>query len=225
MRAAITRLRERTAGDDAGITLIEVLTAMVIFSVVVAISFSGMVIMTRNTVRSQQTTASADDLRLVFQRLDRQVRYAESINYPGVGPSGARYVEFRTGATVSKTGVAVCSQWRYVPSTKVLQRRQWNDGAGATPGAWQTVIKNVADDATATATTYPFAVSKADGTHPHQVLTLRVVASRSTVPAPAADTQTALVARNSTERSLSNADNNGDGASDTPICTTGTSRP
>jgi Tfp pilus assembly protein PilW len=225
MRAAIDRLRRRTGDDDAGISLIEVLTAMVIFTVVVSISFAGIVIMTRNTVRSQQTTASADDLRLVFQRLDRQVRYAEAINYPGVGPSGARYVEFRTGATVSKTGVAVCSQWRYVPSTQTLQRRQWNDGAGASPGAWTTVVTHVVDDSTATPTTYPFAVSMADKTsHPHQVMTLRVKAGRSTVPA-GADTQTALVARNSSDRSLSNADNNHDGVSDTPVCTTGTNRP
>lgn len=224
MRRAPAWVRRRTQGGDAGITLIEVLTAMVIFSVVVAVSFAGMVIMTRNTVQSQQTTASADDLRLVFQRLDRQVRYAESINYPGVGPSGARYVEFRTSATVSKSGVAVCSQWRYVPSTQTLERRQWNDGAGAAPGAWSTVVTHIVDDPSATPTTYPFSVTKADAAHPRQVMTLRAIAGRSTVPS-AADTQTALVARNSSERSLSNADNNGDGASDTPVCATGSYRP
>ena len=79
----LDRVRERR--DDSGMSLVELIVAMGIFSIVIAIFMAGIVTMTRNTVRVQVTSDASESVRRVFQRLDKQVRYADAINLPGSG--------------------------------------------------------------------------------------------------------------------------------------------
>lgn len=220
MRRLIRALRR---GDDRGLTLVELIVAIGIFSVVVAVCMAGIVIMTRSTVRADVVAGSGDAARTAFQRMERQVRYAESINYPGAGPSGARYVEFRTSAAVSKSGVATCTQWRWVPSSGALQMRSWNDTSNPSLPAWTTLTSDVLPDADTSGRAYPFEVNAATATSPRQTLTLRMRVGNATVDA-GVDSETTFVARNSSVKSVSNADANGDGQSDTKVCITGTGR-
>jgi len=209
------RRRLTAQGDDRdrGVTIIELIVSMGIFLTVLGIFMAGVVIMTHNAVRVQATADAGADVKKAFQRFDKQVRYADAINRPGNGASGARYVEFRTPATVSKSGVTVCTQWRWDPSTKLLQQRTWTDVTG-TLGAFMTVAENVVLDATVTG--YPFAMSEASPQHPRQELTVnltvqgaekRLVSSEST-----------FIARNSTIDSDGNDDLDGNGVSDHPAC-------
>lgn len=203
------RLRRRT-DPDGGISIIELIVAMGIFSTVVAVFMAGMVVMTRNTVRSQAVSDSGDALRVAFQRLDKQVRYAEEVNFEGVGASGSSYVEFRTSATVAASGVTTCTQWRWDPSTEVLQYRTWAESAGTLP-AFTTIAKNVV----AGTAPYPFDLVPAVPEHPRQALKVTLVTKvfdRTT------SMSSEFVARNSSAESMANQDTNRDGVSDLPVC-------
>jgi len=209
MQSIRRRLADRGERDE-GISLIELIVALGIFSTVVAIFMAGVVVMTRNTVRSQVVSDSGDALRVTFQRLDKQVRYADAINFEGAGAGGAQYVEFRTPATVAPSGVTTCTQWRWDPATKVLQYRMWAQSDATLP-SFTTIAKNVV----AGTAPYPFDMVPASPTHPRQSLKVTLVAS---VDDRTVTTASEFVARNSSVESAGNADTNGDGISDVPAC-------
>ena len=210
--------------DDAGISIVELLIAMAIFVTVIVVFMAGVVVMTKNTVRSQVTIDAGDDVRRVFQVMDKQVRYADAINRPGTGGAGRMYVEFRTPATVAASGVTTCTQWRWDPATELLQTRTWTDGPGTLP-SFRTVATDIAAPdltpaptpaPTPTPTPYPFAMTPAEPTHPRQELslTLRIEGAEDAE----ISTASTFIARNSSVESDGNADTNGDGVSDKPAC-------
>ena len=134
---------------DAGMTLVELIVAMGIFTIVIAVFMSGIVVMTRDTARAQAVADSGDGVRLAFQRFDKEVRYAAAINRPGFGSDGAYYVEYLTTAVEVGTP-PICTQWRVVPGAKVLQRRSWNNTSPANATRWLTVTDNVRNDLSVT---------------------------------------------------------------------------
>lgn len=195
---------------DDGYTLVELMVALGIFSFVVAIFMAGVVVMTRNTALTSARVEAQSELRTAFQRLDKQVRYADAVNLPGAGSSGAIYVEFRTPATVAASGVTTCTQWRYVPSTGVVQARTWEQSATALPG-FGTVITDVSGPSA------PFTLTVADPEHPRQSLSVRFEVDNAKVDTTIVS-ESSFVARNSGVDSPGNADTNGDGISDLPAC-------
>jgi type II secretory pathway pseudopilin PulG len=224
MRAVLRDLRQDRR--DEGMTLIELIVAIGIFTLVLIVFMGGVVMMTRGTVRADVTAASGDSTRLAFQRMEREVRYAESVNYPGVGGGGRRYVEFRTGAAVSSTGYAMCTQWRWDPATGDLQSRTWRDVPTPTVPSWTTLITDVLADDAHTAQQYPFQVLAADKSknQPRQRLVLRLSVGSTTAEVGVAS-ETTFVARNSSTGSVSNADADNNGQSDTQVCVAAVGRP
>jgi len=216
------RAEDRTAppSRDAGMTLIELLVSMGIFTVLVAVIMGGVVIMSRSTVRSDITVSAGDGLRTAFQRLDRQVRYAEAVNFPGAGSGGRQYVEFRVSATVSSTGKATCTQWRWDPTSRTLDRRSWEDRAGVTVPAFGTVVRDVQPPDAGDADPYPFQLLKATADNPRQRLAVRLRAGDPQFASPV-EQQTVFVARNSSTNSLTNSDTATAGVSDIPVCMAG----
>lgn len=205
---------------DGGVTLVELIVSMGIFTVLVAVVMGGVVMMSRSTVRSDVTVTADDGLRTAFQRLDRQVRYAEAVNFPGDGAQGRRYVEFRVSAAVSATGKATCTQWRWEPTSGTLDRRTWEDRAGVPVPAFGTVISHVQPPSDGVIATYPFELLKATADNPRQRLVVRLRAGDSTVGNPV-EQRTVFVARNSSTNSLTNSDTRVPGVSDIPVCMAG----
>jgi len=207
--------------DDSGFTLVEMLVAMLVFSIFLAIIITAVVGITRASSRAQLLAQSSSSVLAVFQSLDRQIRYANSINFPGDGISGDRYIEFRTDADSAPSGVTTCTQWRFVPSEKVIQSRQWPDGSAPSPD-WTTKIATVVDLGGAD---YPFELVPAsiDGSTMQQLVLS--VSSGTDVVDPGAAISTTFVARNSSILSSSNSDAVVAGTSDTPVCTFSGSRP
>jgi prepilin-type N-terminal cleavage/methylation domain-containing protein len=222
------RIRESVRQDrrDDGMTLIELIVAIGIFTLVLIVFMGGVVMMTRGTVRADVTAASGDSTRLAFQRMEREVRYAESVNYAGTGGGGRRYVEFRTGAAVSSTGSAMCTQWRWDPATGELQSRTWPDVPTPTVPAWSTLITDVLADDDHPAQKYPFEVLAADKAknQPRQRLVMRLSVGNEGADARVAS-ETTFVARNSSTGSVSNADEDKNGQSDTQVCVAAVGRP
>lgn len=134
------RLRK---GDEAGMTLVELLVAMGVLTVLMAVSLAAIVSMSRSTVRIQAVSDSTDELRILFQRLDKEVRYASTINAP-VQSGDDYYVEYLVEATAGD-GASQCIQWRYVPAEKVIQRREWPLNTAETT-QWVSVVSDVRND-------------------------------------------------------------------------------
>ncbi|MEJ5944660.1 hypothetical protein WDZ17_05050 [Pseudokineococcus basanitobsidens] len=184
-------------------TLAELVVAMGIFMVVVAVFLSGVVALTRSTVRSGNEADVATDLRRVFTQVDRTVRYADAVDYPGTSGSGAWYAEVRS-STVRGTP-PVCTQWRWTPTSSRLDVRTWPAASGvAAAGAWRTLATTVVGPTT----TAPFTMTPAGVTSSRvrQTLAVDLVAAKGTGAQRAqARTSTSFVARNSSQSSPGNS--------------------
>lgn len=209
--------RDRSHGNDgeSGFTLIELLVAMGVFLVFISILLGSIVALSRGTSRVQTTAQSTNGALVVFSRLDRQVRYADAINFPGTDAQGIRYIEFRVPAASSANGLTTCYQWRYRPALNTIESRQWTDAGGAIATSWSTKLSDVIDDG---GVGYPFGLKQADtsGTTQQQLI-LSIDAGNGTLKSGAAITSN-FIARNSSVTSTSNTDANNDGVSDTPVC-------
>lgn len=199
MRRLIRCLRR----DDRGVTLVELIVAMGIFTTVVSVVLTGMVMMTRGTVRAGSQTDAMNASRVAFERLDRQVRYAEAINAPGTSGAGAQYVEFRIAGSVAQNGQPRCYQWRYDPSAKTLAYRVWDDLAGVTPPGFTVVARQVQAAPSGYSAPYPFAFTPASTSQAHQSLSLRLRIGAS-IAKVTVDTTTSFAARNSSTDSQTN---------------------
>ncbi|NMM16799.1 MAG: type II secretion system protein [Cellulomonas sp.] len=193
-------------------TLVELLVAMGIFVVVLAVFMAGVVSMTRTTARSQAVSDATSASRKVLDRFDKQVRYSTGINMPSSGLSGAYYVDFSMPAQIA--GAApVCIQWRFDPTAGTIALRSWTDSTPPTPTAWSTVAINVRNPMP---TKPPFRMIASNAATSQQSLV--VYLDIGTVSSPGVVVSTTYVARNTTDKTMTNQDLNLDGLSDTPVC-------
>jgi len=203
-------------GDEAGLSLVELMVAMVIFAIFVAVILTSIVAISRSAVRTQLVGESTNSTLVVFGSLDRQVRYSDSINYPGVGPSGNRYVEFRVPAASTAGGLlAVCYQWRFSPVNSRLESRRWNESDPTTATAWSPKLTNVADDGDPT---HPFQLDAANNSDKPRQKLLITLNPGTDAQTAGAGMSTTFIARNSSIKSQSNNPL-------TPVCAFGAYRP
>lgn len=179
---------------ESGYTLIEMLVAMGLMSVLIGIFMAGIVQMTKSAVRVQNVNNSTDEVRRAFDRMDRQIRYASAVNVPGQTGSDW-YLEFLTTATGTATGQ--CTQWRLVHSTKQLQFRTWAP-ASSTASSWTTVASNVVNDPT---TQPPFTFTAAGTTYTKEQVALYLKVGNG--QPGGAEVSATFVARNSSTASAS----------------------
>jgi len=206
---------EPAAEPSAGFTLVEYTVAMAIFVTVIAIVAGGVALMARDVVKTTNLSTSTDQIRLAFNRLDRQVRYASQVNFPGTTAGTRWYVEF---LSPDGKGTPTCHQWRLDTATDLLQERSWPGpptAAPATAPAWRTVASTIANDPVANP---PFVLVPASTTQPEQGLDLTLLARRASANTSSVTLETSLFARNSSPQSDSNDDADGNKVSDTPVC-------
>lgn len=223
----VIRAAGRREDREAGVSLMELVVAMGIFTIVIAVFMGGLLTMTRGAVRAQDVTDSGDALRKTFQTMDKQIRYASSINFPGVGASGSHYVEFLTTA-VPDGGDPLCTQWRFDPTARTLEFRTWRDVPASTRSGWHNIASDVRNELSGAGAVPPFVLLPAGSSTTRQRLDVNVDIGRGAAGADeviGADVGTAFVARNSSDASPSNADLNLDGVSDTLVCTSHLERP
>ncbi len=208
---------------ERGYSIIELIVSIGIFTLFIAMILSTVVALSQSSTRTQLVGENTNGAITVFGALDRQARYSDSINYPGAGPSGNRYVEFRTPAESAATHVTTCTQWMFDPAQKMIKSRTWADASGSVATPWVVRLTNVIDDQVA-GSPYPFRLAPA-GTNGSsmQQLVVALHAGNKALDAGAQFTSS-FVARNSSTQSPSNADFNGDLVSDTPVCVRAGSR-
>ena len=113
---------------ESGFTLPEVIVAMGLFVVLLSMVVAGIIGLNRAAMTARLDTQTSSQTGIAFQRIDRSVRYAEALNYPGITAVGS-YIEWRTGAASSPTGIATCTQLRYSSVDGTLAMRSWDASA------------------------------------------------------------------------------------------------
>ena len=204
--------------NQQGFTLIEMMISVSIFAVFVAIFIASVVGLARGTTAARVTAESSSGVLTVFQNIDRQVRWSDAINRPGSGSSGSTYVEFELPASSSADNTTRCVQYRYDPSQGTIASRSWVTGVTPFP-SFSVKLTNVIPQATPN---YPFTMLPA-GDSARQALSLDL--SAGTAGISEVHMTSRFMARNSSADSVTNADNNGDGTSDTQVCSPTVSRP
>ena len=152
----------RPAGD-AGVTMIEVVVAMTVTAVFMAMFTGGVLLMFRSANRTQAVSTAQSDVNTAFLRLDTEIRYAAGISAPGI-VSDDTYVEYVT----LNTGTPLCTELRLDVATRQLQRRTWIRGSSPlTPTSWLPMASNVSS-------AQPFTFTPPDDTFTFQRLELDV---------------------------------------------------
>lgn len=166
MKPPIRQSRRARLSDDAGVTLIEVVVAMSIMSVMLAMFTGGILQISRSTNKTDSVSAAQSQLNVAFLRLDKEIRYAAGISTPasvGANP----YVEF----LITNSGTPVCTQLRLNVTSRQLQRRTWTQGTSPlAPTPWMPLASDVSS-------AQPFTLSSADSTFNFQRLRVQLAAS------------------------------------------------
>jgi prepilin-type N-terminal cleavage/methylation domain-containing protein len=110
----------RHADADDGITLVEVVVAMTIMSIFMALFSTSMVSLFRNMNATERGAQAQAQMTTAFQRLDRELRYAEGISLEGSDGDGGWVVEY----VWNDRGTIRCTQLR-LDKSGALRWRNW----------------------------------------------------------------------------------------------------
>jgi prepilin-type N-terminal cleavage/methylation domain-containing protein len=121
MSARTRRLRDLLRRDD-GFSLTEVMVSMALMSVVMAIATSGFITMYRTTDLAETASLTQASLQLSFEKLDRDVRYANRINVPYTRSNGDFAVDY---VIAGDDGVLQCVRLTLPAAGGALTRLQW----------------------------------------------------------------------------------------------------
>ncbi|MFC5999789.1 type II secretion system protein J [Quadrisphaera sp. GCM10027208] len=145
MRELRRRLRPRPRTDD-GLTLVELLVVMIIFSAVLAMTYSVLITVQKQTRDTTSRAEAVGEARLALQQIDRQVRSGNVLT-----PLGLQLQVY-----TQANGVQRCVEWEVDTTTKELRTRSWSP-TWTTDGlvsGWSVVARDVVN----TSTTPPFKV-------------------------------------------------------------------
>lgn len=141
------RLRRR---DDEGYNLTELLIAMTIFSILMALIFSLFITMINQAEDNLARTRSVEQARLGLSQIDRQIRSGNVILDPALDGMTEAGVPSNYSLRVftQENGEQKCVQWRVIfhdATSKYgdLEYREWDAGAPSTASTWFNVANNV----------------------------------------------------------------------------------
>lgn len=161
MTRARMRCRLRRTERESGFTLVEMLIAMVILSVVLAMSFTVIVTLWRDTADVSARGEAVQQAKLAVEQIDRQVRSGNVVYAPA--KEATPYFQLRIYTQAN--GVEKCVQWR-VNGTQ-LQMRSWqsNWAAGGSVSGWGTVARDIVNTQL-NPVTHAFDLAPGNGTSP-----------------------------------------------------------
>lgn len=198
MRPRTGHMRRWRLRGDAGFTLSELLVAMGIFTVVIAVSTAALRVMTDSTVRVTQANDARTEGDRLYNLLDKQAPYASAINPAGTA-GGSWWIEF---VTVAQGRAETCHQYRLDTATRLLRTRSWRPGNAASVTPWSTVLTD-ARARTGTGAPPPFRMIPA-GT---DLIRQRLVIALDIAPigTPVVPIDSTFVARNTASDTVTNS--------------------
>ncbi len=132
----------RARAGEGGFTLIEMMVAMLILSVVLVVALESFTNVITSQVRQSSVSNSESQLAQAFIALDTEVRYSEGVDVPD-STGGSYYVEFEY---YTPANVAECAELQYAPGSGTLSQRTWVDPGGSStpsPGAWDVLARGL----------------------------------------------------------------------------------
>lgn len=175
-------VRCRTGPDD-GLTLIEMMVTMVVFSIAIAMVYSALILVQSKTQLVQDSAAATSQVRLALAQIDRQVRSGNVLYSPineqafvascaDDGVDSGSCMRVYTQANGSER----CVQWQVVgdgahPGTSILRTRSWatNWTTGGPSSDWGTVARGLV----VPAGSYPFTLEGAATAYNARLLNVR----------------------------------------------------
>jgi type II secretory pathway pseudopilin PulG len=133
--------------EDA-MTLVELVVAMSIMSIVLLVFTSVLASVQRTVVLNQVYSAANDQARLAIQQLDRELRSGNVINDPGEAIAGFtmapvnQHLLIYTQANLPTRGAAHCELWA-ITTDRELKVRRWLPGSSTWETAWFTVAEGI----------------------------------------------------------------------------------
>lgn len=130
-----------TEGSDEGMTLVELLVSMVLTTLVLAITFSIMVTVERQTKDNQARAESVSQARSALARIDRQVRSGNVLFDPAL-----ESLPLSMRVYTQANGDQRCVQWQIHNGS--LRMRSWATTweFDSNVSAWETVGLQVTND-------------------------------------------------------------------------------
>lgn len=188
---ALRRLRDRR--DDSGVTLIELLVSMIVFSIVMGAAYGVLLqiqMQTKDTVGRADAVAQA---KLAVAQMDRQVRSGNVL----YDPAGEAALGFPMSMRIYTQANAEekCVQWQILNG--VLRMRSWSptwpsDGAVST---WITAARDIGNQASVPADT-PFSLSGTATPYSARVVNILLRVKNPNSNGHRYDVQTSLAGRN-----------------------------
>jgi hypothetical protein len=163
---AALRRRHELGARDAGTTLAELVTAMSLMTVFMAMFTTAIFTMYRGANKVTAINQTASQLQTAFVRLDKEVRYASAISAPGLSSSGSWYVELK----FTNTGTPTCTQLRVNATKSMLERRTWTVQTNTTTNVtsavnistWVPMASGITNGAVAAGASQPFTLRAPD---------------------------------------------------------------
>ena len=146
-----------TVRDERGMTLVELLVAMAILSIVMLVFTKTLASVQMAAVRQENLSQTNDQLRLVVEEMDRQIRSGQVLFDPATEGSSTcsgcqagytlRVYTQSNGNAVSAGGLgyATCVLWKVLSTSPyTLQSLRWQSSSpNTTVTAWRTVATGV----------------------------------------------------------------------------------
>src|SRR4051812_18028874 len=154
MRSTLERLRLRK--DDAGVTLIELLVSMIVFSVVIAAAYTALFMVQTQTKDTMGRADAVQQAKLAVAQMDRQVRSGNVLYDPANESSLGFPMSMRIYTQAN--GDQKCVQWQITGSSLKMRSwsPQWQTDHDVT--AWVTAARDLANQ-TGVAGDVPFSLS------------------------------------------------------------------
>ena len=139
MRDQTLLQRARRIRGDHGVTLVEMLVTMVIFSIVLTMVYAVLITVQRQTKQTMDRADAVGEARLALQHIDRQVRSGNVLTEPvWDAATDSYYMRIYTQAN----GPQRCVQWQVDTVDDVLRTRSWNPG-DVPADDWAVVARHV----------------------------------------------------------------------------------
>jgi type II secretory pathway component PulJ len=137
------RAFRRLDGEEAGITLTELMITVALMFLVVGAFLTFLDSMNRAVITEAARSQANDDARLAVEQLDREIRSANYIYDPQTEPDPYKFLQLRvfTQANVPSRGGPQCVQWRIDDGE--LLRRSWISGDTGSASGWRMVAENI----------------------------------------------------------------------------------
>ncbi|HET9731731.1 MAG TPA: prepilin-type N-terminal cleavage/methylation domain-containing protein [Acidimicrobiales bacterium] len=157
---------------DQGFTLVEMMMAMLLLTVVLSLVMESLVSLQRSVVTADARTQAVDQARLAVEQIDRQVRSGNIFYAPF--DSGLELLVF-----TQANGNQKCVEWQVDTASQSLQSRSWTptwqtDGSPAV-APWSTIATGV----TNTSTDAPFTLATSSSLYGGRILDISLTTNAS----------------------------------------------